>query len=104
VPVPLGLVPVPLGLVVEPPGVVVDGGVDGVVDGDVVVGGEADGVRSPGRSPTRSLLDSVQAVSIPRPSVTAQRPLSILFIEEPPPCGLRNLTGRVQRRCRRPGA
>jgi hypothetical protein len=81
VPVPLGLVPVPLGLVVEPLGVVADdGGVEGVVDGDVVVGGEADGVRSPGRSPTRSLPDSVQAVSIPRASATAQTPLSILFI------------------------
>jgi hypothetical protein len=82
-------VPVPLGLEVEPPGVVVDdGGVEGMVDGDVVVGGEADGVRSPGRSPTRSEPDSVQAVSRPRLSATAQKPVSILFMREPPLVGL----------------
>jgi carbon monoxide dehydrogenase subunit G len=76
---------VPLGLEVEPPGVVeVDplGGVvvAGGVDGKVVDGGDADGVRSPGRSPTRSLPDSVQAVSNPRLSATAQKPVSILFM------------------------
>jgi hypothetical protein len=99
VPVPLGLevVPeVPLGDVLlpdvvvsvepddeplEPPGVgLVAGGVDGVV----IVGGDADGVRSPGRSPTRSVRDSLQAVSSPAPSATAQRPVSILFIAVPP--------------------
>jgi hypothetical protein len=86
---PLGGVLVdPLGVEVSL-GLLVDGGVDGVVDGEVVDGGEADGVRSPGRSPTRSVRDSLQAVSNPRLSATAQRPVSILFIGEPPPCGLR---------------
>ena len=59
-----------------------------MVDGDVVLGGEADGLRSPGRSPTRSLPDSVQAVSRPKLSAMAQRPLSILFIVTSPPCGV----------------
>jgi hypothetical protein len=86
------LVPVPLGLEGEPEvlplgdelgGVLVDGEVDGVVE----VGGDAEGVRSPGRSPTRSVPDSVQAVSSPAVSARAQKPVSILFIAKPPPCG-----------------
>jgi hypothetical protein len=112
VPVPLGLEVEPLGDVVlplgevegevevpDPPGVVVDGG----VDGEVVVGGDADGVRSPGRSPTRSEPDSVQAVSSPAPSARAQKPVSNLFISKPPPSGVARTTGyKVQRACRRP--
>ena len=40
-------------------GVLLGGGVvAGGVDGMVVVGGDADGVRSPGRSPIRSVFDS----------------------------------------------
>jgi hypothetical protein len=85
VPVPLGL----LGLEVEPLGGVVvvlslgagvaAGGVDGIVED----GGDADGVvRSTGRSPTRSVRDSLQAVSSPRLSATAQTPVSILFMFE----------------------
>jgi hypothetical protein len=76
----------------EPPGVVVDDGgvdgVDGVVDGVVAVGGDADGVRSPGRSPTRSVRDSLQAVSSPALRARAQKPVSNLFIWKPPPCGV----------------
>jgi hypothetical protein len=64
--------------------VLVDGGVDGVV----VVGGEADGGEPPGRSPTRSVRDSLQAVSSAALSATAQRPVSTLFISEPPPVGV----------------
>jgi hypothetical protein len=67
----------------EPPGIVDDGGVDGVdgvVDGVVAVGGDADGVRSPGFSPTRSVRDSLQAVSSPALSARAQKPVSNLFI------------------------
>jgi uncharacterized protein len=82
VPLPLGLDGVPLGLEVEPlgdelvlGGVVADGGMGAVVDG-----GDAEGARSPGRSPTRSVRDSLQAVSKPAPSASAQRPVSILFI------------------------
>ena len=62
-------------------------GVDGRVDGAVEDGGDADGMRSPGRSPTRSVRDSLQAVSMPAPSARAHRPVSILFMLEPPPCG-----------------
>jgi hypothetical protein len=81
------LEPVPLGLV---DGVVVellelepeDDGLG--VDGDVVVvvlePGDADGVRSAGRSPTRSVRVSLQAVSRPRLSATAKTAVSILFM------------------------
>jgi hypothetical protein len=106
VPVPLGLEvepdDEPLGLDVEPLGDELLGGVDGVVEGEVEDGGDAEGVRSPGRSPTRSVRDSLQAVSIPRLSATAQMPVSILFIGEPPPCGVASTASVVQRRCRRP--
>ena len=77
VPVPLGVDGEPLGddVVPDPLGVVVDDG------GVVVVGGDADGVRSPpGRSPTRSVRDSLQAVSNPALSARAQKPVSNLFI------------------------
>jgi hypothetical protein len=102
VPVPLGLDGAPLGLEVEPLGVelslgavVLDGGVDGVVDGDgdVAVGGDADGDRSAGRSPTRSVRDSLQAVSRPAPSARTHRPVSIFLIGEPPPCGVAQTVG-----------
>ena len=48
--------------------------------GSVLEGGEADGVRSPGFSPTRSVRDSLQAVSRPALSATAMAAVSILFI------------------------
>jgi hypothetical protein len=86
-------------------GVVVAGGmVAGGVDGMVVVGGDADGARSPGRSPTRSVFDSEQAVSRPALSVSAQTAVSSLFIAVPPSVGLRvaNRTGGLQRTCRQP--
>ena len=79
--VPLGLDGELLGgvvLVLSLGDVVLAGGVDGIVED----GGDADGVvRSAGRSPTRSVRDSLQAVSSPRLSATAQTPVSILFIE-----------------------
>jgi hypothetical protein len=70
-------------LELEPDGVVLlDGGV--VLDGGIELdGGEADGVRSPGFSPTRSVRDSLQAVSSPALSATAMAAVSILFISEP---------------------
>jgi len=64
-------------------GVVVDGGV--AVDGDVLDGGDADGVRSPGRSPTRSVRVSLQAVSMPTLSATAKTAERNFFISMPPP-------------------
>jgi hypothetical protein len=78
-------VPAPLGLDGEPLGELVLGGgvAAGGVDGVVADGGDADGVvRSAGRSPTRSVGDSLQAVSSPRLSATAQTPVSILFMFE----------------------
>jgi len=53
------------------------------VDGDVL--GEADGVGLPGRSPTRSVRLSLQAVSRPRPSATAKTAERNFFISMPPP-------------------
>jgi hypothetical protein len=79
-------VPLPLGLVVEPLGDGLLGGVDvaGGAGGTVVDGGDADGDRSPRRSPMRSVGDSLQAVSMPTLSAKAHSPVSILFIGEPP--------------------
>jgi hypothetical protein len=65
----------------------VDGGLAGSVDaggivevGGGVVEGDADGVRSPGRSPIRSLRDSPQpAINVP-PAAKAMAALSKLFI------------------------
>jgi hypothetical protein len=59
-------------------GDVVAGGV--VIGGGGVVGGDADGVRSAGRSPSRSLRDSEQAVRRPALSASAHRPVSNFFI------------------------
>jgi len=73
----------------EDGGIVVDGGV--AVDGDGLDGGEADGVRSPGRSPTRSVRLSLQAVSRPALSATASTAVRNFFISRPPPVGLRDL-------------
>jgi hypothetical protein len=70
----------PLGLDGDPD-VVVSLGVLGVaVGGGGVVGGEADGVRSRGRSPTRSVPESVQAVASVPTSASAARPNSALFM------------------------
>ena len=98
-PLPLGL----LGVVAELLELEPEDGV--VVDGDVVVvlePGDADGVRSAGRSPTRSVRVSLQAVSSPRLSATAKTAVSILFMIR---CllllGLRDRCPKVQRPCRR---
>lgn len=66
--------------------VVLLGGVEGVttggggVIGAGAVDGEADGTRSDEPSPTRSVDERLQAVSMPRPSARTQRPVAILFI------------------------
>lgn len=54
-------------------------GAFGAGAGGGVVEGDAEGVRSPGRSPTRSLF-SVHAARSDAPSVSTQIPLSNLFI------------------------
>jgi hypothetical protein len=107
-------VPVPLGLDVElsegvlgagvlGAGVLLLGGgviVAGGGAGEVEVGGDADGMRSPGRSPTRSVRDSLQAASKPRPSASAQSPVAILFMCGASSCGVRDPFRRLQRGCR----
>jgi carbon monoxide dehydrogenase subunit G len=92
---PLGLDGEPLGVELPLGGVVLDGGIGAVADG-----GDAEGDRSPGRSPTRSERDSLQAVSMPTPSASAQRPVSILFIERASSCGVADWVERLQRTCR----
>jgi len=70
--------------------------VDGVVaDGaGGTVLGDADGVvRSAGRSPTRSVRVSLQAVSRPRLSATAKTAVRNFFISRPPPCGVAQPSG-----------
>jgi hypothetical protein len=67
--------------VVDPEVVVsVELGEDGAVDGD------ADGVRSAGRSLTRPLPLSVQPVASVATSARAERPSSALFMNAPPLC------------------
>jgi uncharacterized protein len=89
-------VPLPLGLVVEPLGDGLLGGVDvaGGAGGTVVDGGDADGDRSPRRSPMRSVGDSLQAVSMPTLSAKAHSPVSILFMESLLACGVARFTKR----------
>jgi hypothetical protein len=74
------LVSVEVELELEPE---VDGEVDGDDGADVL--GEADGVVLPGRSPTRSVRVSLQAVSMPRLSATAKTAERNFFISMPPP-------------------
>ena len=74
------LLSVEVELELEPDG---DGAV--LAGGSVLDGGDADGVRSPGFSPTRSVRLSLQAVSRPALSATAMTAVSILFISMPPP-------------------
>lgn len=66
------------------PEVVVSRGVLGVaVGGGGVEGGDADGLRSPpGRSPTRSVPESVQAVASVETNASAARAISALFMRD----------------------
>jgi hypothetical protein len=81
---------------------VVDGGGVVTVGGGVVVG-EADGVRSPGRSPTRSVRDSPQPAIRVAPAARAMAALSKLFIEGFLPRGI-DQGGVVQSGCHAVGA
>ena len=75
---PCYFVPEDDGVVLELPlGVLVsldEGGVLGVAVGGGVVGGEADGARSAGRSPTRPVPLSEQAVARVATSASAEKP------------------------------
>lgn len=62
-------------------GIEVDGDDAG---GDDVVGGDADGVRSPGRSLVRGVPESVQAVASVATSARAETLNSALFMNAPP--------------------
>jgi hypothetical protein len=59
---------------------VADGGVVGVESDGGIVRGDADGARSPGRSPTRSVEDSPQPATNVASSASAKNPLSTFCI------------------------
>jgi hypothetical protein len=71
-----------------------------LLPGVVLVPGDADGgvVRS-GVLPTRSVSVRLQATLAPASSATAQKPESIFFIADAPPCGVSNHEGGLQRTC-----
>jgi hypothetical protein len=103
----------PLGLVVEEPEpVALPDGVDDepvvpvaepeplvLLPGVVVLPGEADGVLRSGVLPTRSDSVRLQAAVVPTSNARAQRPDSILFIVDCPPCGVFDQETGVQRTC-----
>jgi hypothetical protein len=64
--------------------------------------GDADGgvVRS-GVLPTRSVSVRLQATLTPASNASAQKPESIFFIADAPPCGVSNHEGGLQRTCPR---
>jgi hypothetical protein len=62
------------------------GGVDGDVVGGGTVGGEADGVRSAGRSLTDPVPLSVQPAASVTTSARAESPSNAVFMNTPPHC------------------
>jgi hypothetical protein len=66
----------------------------------VVAPGDADGgdVRS-GVLPTRSVSVRLHATLTPASSASAQKPDSIFFIADAPPCGVSSHARRLQRPC-----
>ena len=102
-------------LVPDAGGGVADGDDDGLVvllpDGDVELGdddvpGDADGVRSVlGRSPTRSVRDSLQPAIIAAPRARANTALSNFCISLPPvDDGIHRPPHRLQCKCHAPSA
>ena len=73
-----------------------------LLPGVVVAPGDADGgvVRS-GVLPTRSVSVRLQATLAPASSASAQKPESIFFIADAPPCGVSNHGGGLQPTCPR---
>src|SRR5882672_7143071 len=105
------LCPLPWNDYLLPDGGVVDDGDDELLELEPAVGsverdgapGEADGVRSvPGRSPTRSLRDSLQPAIIVAPRATAKTALSNFFISVPPVDGGVRRSQRLQCQCHAP--
>lgn len=66
----------------------------GVVVVVVLLPGDAEGVVRSGVLPTRSVSVRLQATVVPASSARAQRPDSILFISNAPPCGVLNTEDR----------
>jgi hypothetical protein len=71
----------------------------GVVVVVVLLPGDADGVLRSRVLPTRSLSVRLHAAAVPASSARAQRPDSIFFIVDAPPCGVFDHEGGVQRTC-----
>jgi hypothetical protein len=114
--------PLPLGLLVLDDAAPLPDGVDGEVallpadpltepepvvvvvlllPGVVAVPGEADGVVRSGVLPTRSVSVRLHATLAPASSASAQKPESIFFIADAPPCGVSNQGRRLQPTCPR---
>jgi hypothetical protein len=101
--------PLPLGLLVLDDAAPLPDGEDGAVEllpvdpltepePVVAVPGEADGVE-PGVLPTRSVSVRLHATLAPASSASAQKPESIFFIADAPPCGVSNHTRGLQPTC-----
>ncbi len=73
-----------------------------LLPGVVAVPGDADGgvVRS-GVLPTRSVSVRLHATLTPASSASAQKPESIFFIADAPPCGVSNHRRKLQPTCPR---
>lgn len=69
-----------------------------LLPGVVAVPGEADGVE-PGVLPTRSVSVRLHATLAPASSASAQKPESIFFIADAPPCGVSNHGRGLQPTC-----
>jgi hypothetical protein len=113
--------PLPLGLVVLDEAAPLPDGVDGVallpvdpltdpepvvvvvelLPGVVVVPGGAGGVVRSGVLPTRSVSVRLHATPVPASSASAQKPESIFFIADAPPCGVSNHGSKLQPTCPR---
>jgi hypothetical protein len=110
--------PLPLGLLVLDDAAPLPDGEDGPVEllpvdpltepepvvvlllpGVVAVPGEADGVVRSGVLPTRSVSVRLHATLAPASSASAQKPESIFFIADAPPCGVSNHTRGLQPTC-----
>jgi len=72
-----------------------------LLPGVVVVPGDADGVVRSGVLPTRSVSVRLHATLTPASSASAQKPDSIFFIVDAPPCGVSNHERSLQRTCPR---